>query len=114
MPYVQVRTSCPLAPEKMEILRASVADRIGLLPGKSVESLMIEIIPDCRLFLGSSDLEGCAFVEVLVNNELEEKDLKAYSKHLCEAVETVTGIPAVRVYVLHQSVRNWHSGRQFC
>ena len=113
MPYVQIRTSCPLKQEQVEALRASAADKIGLLPGKTVDGLMTEIIPDCRLSLGASTGEGCAFVEVLINNELEEADLKAYSKHLCETVETVSGIASSRVYVVHRSVRNWHSGRQF-
>ena len=113
MPYVQVRTSCPLKKEQMEALRAGVANGIGLLPGKIVPSLMIEIVPDCSLTLGEPDHGNCAFIEVLINNELPEQDLKAYSKHLCGLMETVTDIPQEQVYVVHGSHRNWHSGRQF-
>ncbi len=113
MPYVQVRTTGSLKTEQVNALRSGVANGIGLLPGKTLSSLMIEIVPDCNISLGEPSNVGCAFVEVLVNNDLAEQDLKAYSKHLCELVETVTGIPLERVYVVHGSHRNWHSGRQF-
>ena len=113
MPYVQICVSVPLQKEQIEKLAAEAMNSISLIPGKSAPVTMAEVIDDCNLYFGTTDGEPCAMVDVMANNSPDPEALKAYSKHMCETLVEVAGIPMHRIYIKHHGYPEWHTGKMF-
>ena len=113
MPYVQVRTSISLTDKQITAMKDELSPAISLIPGKYEGTLMMEFIPDCHLYLGGDNTEPTAFVTVLTNNEIEEPLLRPYSEKLFTVISQVTEIPRQRIYIVHQGLPKWHSGKTF-
>lgn len=113
MPYVQVRVSVPLTKEQTEKLAAEAMNSIDLIPGKSAPVTMAEVVDDCRLYFGTVDGAPCAIVDVAANNSPDPEALKAYSRHMCQALHDIAGIEIGRIYVKHHANPVWHAGRNF-
>ena len=113
MPYVQVRVSVPLTQEQIEKLAAEALNSISIIPGKTAPVTMAEIIPDCKLYFGAVDGDACAIVDVAANNSPDSADLKAYSEHICKAINKIAGIRLDRIYIKHYANPEWHTGKMF-
>lgn len=56
MPFINVKLSENLDPEKIESVKTKLGKAISLLPGKSENYLMVNLEPGCHLyFRGNSD-----------------------------------------------------------
>ena len=113
MPYVQVRTSVSLTEKQITAMKDELSPAIALIPGKVEEGLMIEFVPDCQLYFAGSNAQPAAYVTVLTNNEIEEPLLRPYSEKLFTVISQVTEIPKQRIYIVHQDLPKWHSGRKW-
>lgn len=113
MPYVQIRTTQDLSSEQIDALSRTLGSAISLIPGKTESRLMLEVVPNCRLYMAGSMDAPAAYVSVQVNNAQQEEDLKRYSKKLLDVLCAEAGIPYDRIYVTHQSLTTWHSSKAF-
>jgi len=113
MPYVQIRTSVKCTEEQLQTIKNAVSPAISLIPGKSEAVLMIEIVPDCRLFIAGNEDAPTAYVAVYCNNDNAREDLLPYSRVICETLNRVIGVPMNRIYITHQGRPEWHSGKMF-
>jgi hypothetical protein len=109
MPYIQIRTTVSLSDEQIIKMKTELGAAISIIPGKIEQTLMMEFVPDCKLFLGGTDDEPTAFVSVAVNNEQPEDKLKEYSAKIAEVLQREAGIAEHRTYILHTSVPRWHA-----
>lgn len=113
MPYVQVRVSVSLDSDQIKTLQEALSSAITLIPGKTPAVTMLEIIPDCNIYLGKYEDGDCALVDIAVNNTPDKEDLVSYSKAVCNILNEVTGIKKERMYLTHRSNPEWHTGRMF-
>jgi hypothetical protein len=112
MPYIVIRTTEELSAAQKQTIKAELGEKISVIPGKGERGLMIEFVTGCSIYLSGSD-EPATYAQVLVNNIQPPEPLKAFSAELVRVLAKVQKVAPDRVYVLHQSVVDWHVGSMF-
>jgi hypothetical protein len=112
MPYIVIRTTEELSESQREAVKVELGDKISVIPGKSERGLMIEFVTGCDIYL-SGVKDPATYVHVFVNNVQPPEPLQAFTKELCHVLGRAQKVPAERIYVLYQTVTDWHVGSMF-
>ncbi len=105
MPFIDVRTSCPVSAAQEEGLKAQLGKAIALIPGKSEGSLMVQFTDNCRLWFGGQQEGPIAFVNVMVYGASAKEAYKKFSDAVVPQLEQVLGCR--HVYLKFEEVPNW-------
>lgn len=105
MPFLDVRASCPIAPEQEEALKTQLGKAISLLPGKSEGSLMMQFTDNCRLWFGGRQEGPIVFVNAMLYGSATKEACKRFSDAVIPQMEQVLG--AKTVYLKFEEVANW-------
>ncbi|MCL1804983.1 MAG: hypothetical protein FWG28_03120 [Clostridiales bacterium] len=81
MPYVSIRSSKPIAEDKMERLQKGIGDIISIIPGKDSERCMIQILGDVKTYMGGKP-KNATFCEVRLFGEAPAEAKKEFSGEL--------------------------------
>ena len=66
MPFIKIKTSCPISKEQEIMLKSRMGKAIEMVPGKSEEYLLLEFEDKCRLWLRGENAEPAAYIEAAV------------------------------------------------
>ena len=96
MPYCPLSVSCDLSKTQMEKLSAQITDAFVQIAKKPPTSVMVNIIPNCNLFLNNeSDAAFCAITYIGMDDATTEK----LGLRFLDIIADVTGINYYRIFV---------------
>ena len=82
MPFIDLRTTVPAAPEQREALKAAFGQAITALH-KTETYLMVSIQDNCELWLGGQKLEQGAYVAVSLYGSASSADYNRMTGLVC-------------------------------
>ena len=104
MPFIDLRTTVPAAPEQREALKAAFGQAITALH-KTETYLMVSIQDNCELWLGGQKLEQGAYVAVSLYGSASSADYNRMTGLVCGILSQHLGLPPKAVYVTYHPVR---------
>lgn len=110
MPYIHVRTSNEIAPDKIEEIKTSMGEVIAIIPGKSEAVLMVDIQDNCNLYYQGNQDEPNAYVKVEVFRDVMPEYAVKVTAEITRLLEEKAGIPMDRTYVTHVGIDDWGRG----
>ena len=114
MPYIELKTTASVTPEKSESLKAAFGKAIGTFPGKSESYLMVNITPKCNLFFGGKNDKDCAVAEVKLFGGVVPQYSEKFTEEFCKIMQEELKIAGDKTYVTYQGIENWgFNGRNF-
>lgn len=105
MPFLDVRTSCPVSSEQETLLKAELGKAIALIPGKSESSLMVQFTDNCRLWMGGKQDGPIAFVNVMIYGTAAQEACERFQAAVIPLLERELG--AKHVYLKFEEVSHW-------
>ena len=113
MPFIDLRTTVPAAPEQREALKAAFGQAITALH-KTETYLMVSIQDNTELWLGGQKLDKGAYVAVSLYGSASSADYNRMTGLVCSILSEHLGIPPKAVYVPYHPVSDWGwNGRNF-
>lgn len=112
MPYINVNVTQPLTPEKRIELKRTIAGIIGILPGKTEQTLMIQM-EDCKtLYFKGELLENGAYIDVRIYGTCAFEQKEAFTRALFSVFECIMGVQKNDMYVTVSEFDTWgtHGG----
>ena len=107
MPYIEVKVSEAITPEKEVILKEKMGIAIENFPGKTERWLMVNFEQNCHLWFMGDNEKPTAYVEVKLFGDVLADAAENMTKDICSCMEEVLGIPQDRTYVKYEAVYNW-------
>lgn len=105
MPFINVKTTQTLAPEKKNELKADLGKAIAIFPGKTETWLMCNIEDGQKMYFQGSD-EACAFVEVKLLGSVSDTASNSFTAEMCKVMDRY-GVSPDRVYVRYEGGNLW-------
>lgn len=105
MPFIDVRTSCPISAAQETALKEGLGQAIALIPGKSEASLMMQFTDNCRLWFSGQQEGPIAFVNVMLYGSSTKDAYQRFSGAAIPLLEKELG--AKTVYLKFEEVPNW-------
>ncbi len=106
MPYIDAKFSVKVDEKQLEGLAKVITNSITAIPGKSTQSLMLNIEDECKLFFRGENVP-CAIFEVKLFGSSTKEAYRTLTAKLCEIVQSELGIEGKNVYVKFDEVANW-------
>ena len=66
MPFINVKTTAKITPEKELALKEQLGNAITAIPGKSEAWLMLNLDDECRMYFKGSNEKPLAYIEVKI------------------------------------------------
>ncbi|MDR0885472.1 MAG: hypothetical protein LBN22_03770 [Clostridiales Family XIII bacterium] len=113
MPYVQLNTSVKLSDTEKHQLCDELGELMPLLPTKSRENTMMNIVDGCYIEFGTVNQTGPALnLEVRLFGVSPEEDKNAFVGAVSALFETRLGVPINRMYINLTEYNTWGSKGQ--
>ncbi|HIV44043.1 MAG TPA: hypothetical protein H9996_07570 [Candidatus Faecalibacterium avium] len=113
MPFIDLRTTVPTAPQQREALKTAFGQAITALH-KTETYLMVSIQDNSELWLGGQKLDKGAFVAVSLYGSASASDYNRMTALVCRILSEQLDIPPKAVYVTYHPVSDWGwNGRNF-
>lgn len=113
MPFINAKVSVPLTEEKRIALKTAFGQSISVM-GKGESFLMVGFEDEVPLYFGGEKQEKCAFVDIRVYGPVDPEQASSMTEFVCKTLDMVLGIPADKVYVTYQGVKDWGwNGKNF-
>ncbi len=106
MPYINIKTSAPVAPQQETALKSALGSAITAL-GKSEAWLMVEIEDNRHLWFRGENSEPMAMVEVELFGKASDDQYDKMTKEICEIVSGTLGIGGEEIYVKYEEIDHW-------
>ena len=106
MPFIDLRTTVPTAPQQREALKTAFGQAITTLH-KTEAYLMVSIQDSCDLWLGGRKLDQGAYIAVSLYGSASPADYDKMTGQLSRILADQLGIPAQAVYVTYHPVSDW-------
>lgn len=107
MPFINVKLSGKLVPEKIESVKAKLGKAISLLPGKSETYLMVNLETDCHLYFRGNCDAPTAMCCVSVFGKVPRDACEALTAEICNILESEAAVPPNRCYVKFEFSDTW-------
>lgn len=113
MPYIQTRTNVSISIEKEIRIKELLGEAIKIL-NKSEDWLMVEFVPDCKLYFGGDSSKSIAYVDIKVYGSGEKESFNLMTKKVTEILNRELGIMPEKIYVSYLEYSNWgYNGSNF-
>ena len=93
MPFIKIKTSCPISKEQESRLKSKLGKTIGLVPGKSEAYLLLEFEDKCRLWLRGKNTEPIVYIEAAIFGNENHAGYPAFTAAISEIFHDVLGVP---------------------
>ncbi|NEG96240.1 hypothetical protein CS006_04135 [Bifidobacterium primatium] len=115
MPVIHTHASTTISKAQREELKSLYGQAITAVPGKSEGWLMCPFEDNMPIYFGGDDAKPAAYVEVNVfGDSVPRENWEQLTRSICDALDSVLGIPSNRVYIRETATTNWGwSGRNF-
>lgn len=113
MPFIMVKTSCPISKEQEITLKSRMGKVIGLVPGKSEEYLLLEFEDNSRLWLRGENTEPIAYIEAAIFGNESHAGYPDFTARIAEIFRDALGIAAENLYIKFEDITAWCVGGQY-
>ncbi|MBQ9030010.1 MAG: hypothetical protein IJ106_00975 [Parasporobacterium sp.] len=113
MPFIKVKTSCPISKEQEITLKSLLGKAIELVPGKSEEYLLLEFEDNSRLWLRGEYTEPIAYIEAAIFGNESHAGYPDFTAKVSEIFRDVLGIAAENLYIKYEDIPAWSVGSQY-
>ena len=113
MPFIKVKTSCPISKEQEGTLKSRMGKAIELVPGKSEEYLLLEFEDNYRLWLRGENAVPIAYIEAAIFGNESHAGYPAFTAKVSEIFCDVLGIAAENLYIKYEDISAWSVGDQY-
>lgn len=107
MPFIKIKTSCPLSRKQETEIKAGIGKAIEDVPGKSEESLLLEFEDNCRIWLRGDDTEPVAYIEAAVFGNEPHFGYDAFTAEITDIFMNVLGIHPDHIYIKYEDINAW-------
>lgn len=107
MPYINLKTTTKVTPEKCEALKSAFGKAIECFPGKTENWLMVGIEDGAKLWFRGDNSEDSAIVDVDLLGSVSKDGSVAMTKELCDILSAELGISPDRIYVKYTGYNDW-------
>ena len=98
MPFIKVKTSCPITNEQEVRIKSLMGKAIELVPGKSEEYLLLEFEDNCRLWLRGHNDEPIAYIEAAIFASESHRGFNTLTSELTKIFEEILNIQKDHIY----------------
>ncbi len=106
MPFIDVRFSGEISGAQETELKAGLGKAIGLIPGKSEGSLMVQVTDHCRLWFGGTQDGPIVMVNVMLYGSAAAEHYEKFKDAVIPLLEEKLG--AKTVYLKFEEVPHWY------
>ena len=99
MPYIEVKIAKQASRKQERILTDKLGEAITLLPGKTVNGLMVSISSDEHIYKGGEFLEFGAYVNIVLKSGPSREECEKLNEAVFKIMEEDLRIPRENVYV---------------
>lgn len=107
MPYIHIKSNISITKDSRETIKSALGKAISLIPGKSETWLMCEIEGDKNLYFAGDNNAPCAYNEVKIFGNADEKSCSALTGEICNILNDVLGIEKNKIYVKYEMCSVW-------
>lgn len=113
MPFIKIKTSCPISKEQEITLKSRMGKAIELVPSKSEEYLLLEFEDNSRLWLRGEKSEPMAYIEAAVFGNESHAGYPAFSAEVTSTLQDVLSIAPEDCYIKYEDITAWAVGGQY-
>lgn len=106
MPYVRLRTNKEISKETELMIKERLGRAITLL-GKTEQWLMVDIVPNCHMYMGGEDNKGIAYVAVKLLGRSNDDAYNSFTKEVTDMMVSTGNIDPSDVYVSYEEHERW-------
>ena len=109
MPYIQTRTTCKIDKEK----ELKIKERLGeavIAIGKSERWLMVEFVPECKMYYSGSDEEPIAYIDIKLYGACSIAAYEDMTIKVTEIINQELGVNPENIYISYSEFSNWGYG----
>lgn len=106
MPYIQTRTNTSITKEKELIIKEKLGEAISILH-KSEDWLMVEFVPDCKMYFAGDDSKAVAYVDIKIYGNGDSERFNLMTEKVTEILNLELGILPENIYVSYGEYANW-------
>ncbi len=107
MPYIELKTTESVSEEKEKALKAAFGKAIECFPGKTESWLMVNIVPEQKMYFKGNNDAGCAMVSVDLLGQVSSSASEKMTAKLCCVLSSELGLSPDRVYVKYSGFADW-------
>ena len=107
MPFIKVKTSCPITNEQEVRIKTLMGKAIELVPGKSEEYLLLEFEDHCRLWLRGNNDEPTAYIEAAIFGNENHFGYDAFTAEITRIFAETLGISPDHIYLKFEDIPAW-------
>ena len=107
MPYIGIKVSCEVNPEKELALKSALGKAIALIPGKSENHLMICIDDKQNMYFRGKNNVPIAYAEVKIYGKSTDEAYSQMTAELCGIFESILGISPDCTYIKYEECYIW-------
>ena len=107
MPYIETKTTVKVSREQEVKLKEALGRAIELIPGKSEQWLMLNLIDGCRMAFRGTTEPDIAMVEIDIFGKADSSEYDDLTECVCKVVNEILGIETDRIYVKYREVDHW-------
>ncbi len=106
MPYIQIRTNVSIAKQKELSIKEKLGEAISILH-KSEDWLMIEFVPECKMYFGGEDSKDVAYVDIKIYGTGDSNSFTLMTERVTEILNVELGILLENIYISYGEFSNW-------
>lgn len=107
MPFIKVKTSCPITEKQEAAIKSRIGKAIELVPGKSEAYLLLEFEDNCRLWLRGHNDEPIAYIEAAVFASESHCGHNALTSELTKIFEEILNLQKDHIYIKYEDIIAW-------
>lgn len=107
MPFINLKTTVDVTPEKELAVKAGLGKAITALSGKTEDWLMVNIEGGCHMYFKGDNSKPLAFVGVQILGKSTRAEYEKMTAQLCDLLKNELGVSPDGVYVRYGEGEHW-------
>ena len=107
MPYIELKTTVSISPEKSQSLKAAFGKAIECFPGKTESWLMVNISGNQDMYFKGDNKTDCAMVSVDLLGKVSSSASEKMTSVLCGVLSEELSLAPDRIYVKYAGFSDW-------
>jgi phenylpyruvate tautomerase PptA (4-oxalocrotonate tautomerase family) len=106
MPYIQVTIGQKLSALQKETLKSELGRLIAIIPGKSEQSLIVNIQDGPSLYMGGTEVPS-VYIDLRIYGKTDPEVKKRFTREIFTLITREFAIPAARQYLTISEHDHW-------
>ena len=107
MPYICVNTTKTLTNDQKTQIKAGLGKHVSIIPEKSEEVLMVDIVDGKEMYLGGKLMDNCAYIDIRNHHTSDLELRKKFTEKVFEVMRDATGFKNEEMYLTISQFDYW-------